>query len=157
MVSGWIDKIAAMRVMDAPVGKGFIYTVAMGLADAAVEGIEKISKAAVPAWAAGLGTAIAVRKIGAVKGFLGETGSEAIGIAGVRAAIDKTIKLGEDSLPLSTWIQLKIAGVVPTPAEAPGISGPEATAEPALSEGNLAAAQEYLTSVERKIRGIAQG
>ena len=153
MLAGWIDRIAAIRVMDAPVGKGFIYTVAMGLADAAIGAIEKVSKGAVPAWAAGAGTAIAVRKIGAVKGFLGDTGSEAIGIAGVRAAIDQTVRISD--MPLSTWIGTKISGAVPGSTESPGLGAVESAA--GLSDGNLAAAQEYLTSVERKIRGIAQG
>lgn len=155
MIGPWVDRIAAFRPGDTPLGKGFLYAVAMGLVDAAIAGLSKVSKDAIPGWASGLGTAIAVRKVGAIKGFLGDTGSEVVAVAGVRSAIDRVKTI--EGLSFSSWLTAKITGVLGAPMGTPGLSAsaPEEFAAPTADE--LAAAQEYLTSVERKIKAIAGG
>lgn len=88
-IGGTIDKVAEMRVMDMPVGKTLLLLCAIGLG----KGVTDIVFSRWPTVAkyagvvGGGGLAFLAKKVGVVKGFLGETGAELVAMGGLSAAI----------------------------------------------------------------------
>lgn len=206
MLGPAIDRIADFKFQDVSLGKSLLYFLGLEFAKVLTAALEKFK---IPPIATGGGLAYTVRKVGAVRRFLGDTGSDVVSITMIAGGADQQFKLGKIVDAAVAKLAIK-AGVMDwqeamhrgflthdeimaltgmasdevghkyeawlsaqglaAPLAAPEVAAPVATSklaspapEPAASpapelaspEAELGAAEEYLTSVERKIRAIA--
>jgi len=139
MLGNVIDRVAGVRVFDVPIGKALLILTSIGVG----KGVSDIVYSKWPTAGryagliAGGGLAVACKKIGAVRRFLGETGAETLAIGGASAAI---LSLYD----VQGWVESKLAGIAPaTPVVTAG-----------ATSRTVGAPQEYLSDVERKASSI---
>lgn len=89
MISGTLNKVIDFKLADLPVGKALLILAAIGVG----KGVTDIVYSKWPTMAkysgliGGAGLALAVTKVKAIKGFLGNRGAETLAIGGMAAAI----------------------------------------------------------------------
>jgi len=198
MLASAIDRIAAYKFQDVSVGKSLLYFLGLELGNVFTSGLKKFK---VPALASGAVAAYAVRRVGAIRRFLGDVGSDVVSITMLTAGADEQFELSKKvdgalakaavSVGLMDWQEAvrkgfltmreaaEMKGITESEAYAKyrewegsqGVSSPEIGAAE-LSAGaevgspaaeiaspnteDLGGVEEYLTSVERKIKAIAQ-
>lgn len=139
-IGGTIDRVAEMRVADMPVGKTLLILCAIGLG----KGVTDIVFTRWPTLAkyagvvGGGGLAFLAKKVGAVKGFLGDTGAELVAIGGLSAAV------------LSFYdIQGKVESTIA------GLGMPKVTAKTSGAIApSIGSPQVYESDVERRLAAI---
>ena len=203
MLASAIDRIAAYKFQDVSVGKSLLYFLGLEFGNVFTSALKKFK---VPALATGAVAAYAVRRVGAIRRFFGDVGSDVVSITMLAAGADEQFELSKKvdralakaavSVGLMDWQEAvhkgffsikeaaEMLGMKDTEAYAKyreweekqregteSVSSPEIGA-PELSTGaevgnpaaeiaspnteDLGGVEEYLTSVERKIKAIAQ-
>lgn len=162
MLGPWIDRIADTRVADVPVGKGFLYTLTLGILDGIVGPLEAIN---VNPIISGGAVAWVVRNLKPVRNFLGNTGAEVFAISAIRTALDHQFDLSQTVRSQTRNLMFKLGakqkGVAVEETAVSGGVGEAASAgsfaapigEIAESVGEIGA-PSYQTSVQRKLTGI---
>lgn len=145
MLGDTIDRIAAYRIAELPVGKAALYTAGFGLADALIAAVTRLR---VPAIAAGPVVAFGAIKLGPVRKFLGTTGSEILGITAVAVSVDQALRIRERIRGLME----KVTGRIPTAGAFAGLGAPRASVPLASPQKPVG---EYLTDVEEAIAAAA--
>lgn len=167
MLERFIDQIGNIRLgrLDLPVGKGFLFAFFDGVMTALSASVKGVIPGNLPAVATDAALALAVKKIGPVRKFLGENGAELAAFVSMTNAFDHAPELvlkGPDRyVPLSQLIEHKLRAIMPF--SGPGLAGP-ALSDSGLSAPEVAASEvsapvageELLNSVERKLRAIKQ-
>ena len=149
-VSNIIDRVSNMRVLDMPVGKAALILASIGVG----KGLTDVVASRWPQqakWAgliAGGGLAYAVRKIGAIRNFLGDTGSEALAIGGMCAAI---LSFYDIQGRIEGFIAQKLAKPAPAPTPTP-----TPTPEMMAGAGEFGQVPRYKSDVERRLEAIRQ-
>lgn len=146
MLEGIMGKIASVRVLDVPLGKAFLLTAFMGINDALRGTLQSVAK--IPDQAGAPLLAILWRKVGAIRGFVGDDASELLSQTAIASAIDDWLNISQTvSSQLSA-----LTGGLGTPMISPDLGQPfeEAIAEPSVGTAELGQGQ-FVSDVERKI------
>jgi len=149
-IGGMVDKVAGLKVADLPIGKALLVLSAIGVG----KGVSDIVWQKWPAASkyagivAGGGLALAVKKIGPVRRFLGETGAETLAIGGISAAI---LSLYDVQGHVEEYIS-RIGGAIPTGLVAAKPAAPEKV----VGSPETGSPEVYESDVARRLRAARQ-